>query len=83
MPNARFRAYLSIYKEVLNQTWSRGVVGATPCNIQIVLSHKVLKCHLILRVLIPIHHCFGFSDIFCRGSQDPKDPPGFTPVLSL
>ena len=33
MPNARFRAYLSKYKEVLNQIWSRDVVGATPWKI--------------------------------------------------
>ena len=30
MPNARFRAYLSIYKEVLNQIWSRGCGGCNP-----------------------------------------------------
>ena len=30
MPKARFRTYLSKYKEVLNQIWNRGVVGAAP-----------------------------------------------------
>ena len=28
-------------------------------------------------VFIPIHHSFGFFDIFLEGgSRDPKDPPG-------
>ena len=35
MPNARFTAYLSKYKEVLNQIWSRDVVGATPWKIRL------------------------------------------------
>ena len=30
MPNARFREYLSKYKEVLNQIWSREFCG---CNL--------------------------------------------------
>ena len=30
MPNPRFRAYLSKYKEVLSQTWSRGRGGCNP-----------------------------------------------------
>ena len=30
MPNGRFRVYLSKYKEVLSQIWSRGRGGCNP-----------------------------------------------------
>ena len=40
MPKARFSAHLSKYKEVLNQIWSRGVAGATPWKIKIILSQS-------------------------------------------
>ena len=90
MPNARFRAYLSKYKEVLNQIWSRGCGGCNPLeDIGCFISHKVLKCHLIQEIIhfsvfIPIHHSFGFSDILQEGgSRDPKDPPGSAPAKVL
>ena len=61
------------------------MVGATPCKIQVVLSHKVLKIHLIQEIIhfsvfIPIHHSFGFPDIFLEGGvsrpqRPPLDPP--------
>ena len=37
----RHRAYLSKYKEVFNQIWSRGVVGATPWKMWVVY---YIKC---------------------------------------
>ena len=46
MPNAKFRGYLSKYKEVLNQLWSRGCGGCNPSEDiarLFQLSHKVLK----------------------------------------
>ena len=37
--------------------------------------------HFSAGVSIPIHHSFGFFDIFLEGgSRDPKDPPGFAPA---
>ena len=62
MPNARFRAYLSIdcrstiydlskYKEVLNQIWSRGCGGCNPFGIYRLFYLKVLKCHLIQEII--------------------------------
>ena len=60
------------------------MVGATPWKIQVVLSHKVLKIHLIQEIIhfsvfIPIHHSFGFPDIFLEGGLEtpktPLDPP--------
>ena len=78
MPNAKFRAsYLSLskYKEV--KYGIGGVVSATPWKIRVVkLSHKVVKCHLIREIhFIPIHHSFGFYDVFLDGrSRAPKTP---------
>ena len=55
------------------------MMGATLWKIQVVVSHEVLKCHLIEIIhfsvfFIPIHHSFGFPDIFPEGSRDLKDP---------
>ena len=44
------------------------MVGATPWKIEVALSHKVLKIRHF-SVFIPIHHSFGFSDIFLEGGS--------------
>ena len=61
------------------------MVGATPRKIQIVLSHRVLKCQEIIHfsVFIPIHHSFGFSDIFLEGMLRPQRPPWILPCSLL
>ena len=76
MPNPRFRAYLSKYKEVLSQIWSRGCGGCNPLEDIGCLSHKVLQIPLIQEIIhfsvfIPIHHSFGFPDIFLEGVYPP------------
>ena len=83
MTNARFRAYLSKYKhkEALNQIWGRGCGGCNLLELFYLIKY-VLKCHLIQEIIhfimhihfsvfIPIHHSFGFSDIFLEGISRP------------
>ena len=62
------------------------MMGTILWKIQVVVSHEVLKCHLIEIIhfsvfFIPIHHSFGFPDIFPVGSRNLKDPPGSAPGL--
>ena len=61
------------------------MVGATPWKILVAYSHKILKCQEIIHfsVFIPIHHSFGFSDIFLEGVSRPQNPPGSVPLNSI
>ena len=53
------------------------MVGATPWNIQVVLSHKVLKYHLIQEIMFLYQYIILLAG---GGSRDPKDPPASAPV---
>ena len=82
MSNARFRAYLSKYKEVLNQIWSRGRGGCNPLEYIgfYLISTKMSLNSRNVCVFIVMHHSFGFSDIFLKGVLRPQRPPGSTPA---
>ena len=85
MPNARFRAHLSKYKIKCGV----GVWWVQPLGRYrlFLFSHKVLKCQLrnniFYCVFIPIHHSFGFSDIFVEGILRPQRPLDLPPVMPV
>ena len=76
MPNARFRVYLSKYKEVLNQIWTSGCGGCNPLEDIGFLSYKVLKCH----ILVFLYHIILLASLiyFWRGVSR---PPGSVPDM--
>ena len=86
MPNPRFRAYLSKYKEVLSQIWSRGRGGCNPLEV---LSHKVLKICLIQEIIHFSVFLYQYIILltsliyFWRGVSRPQRPPGSSPGLAI
>ena len=81
----RYRAYLVNTRKYLTKYGVGGVVGATPWKRQVVLLYKVndKKYCILISVFIPIHHSFGFFEIFLEGDLETPKTPWICPCLQL